>query len=71
MTIGTLSFNSKANQAKVYTYLRNCSILSEKRTKSRGDHHLLIHVPPDRTWPGILQGLQAQGFPGWLNLGVE
>lgn len=70
MTIGTLAFSTKAQQAKAYTYLRNCSILAEKRTKSRGDHHLRVHVPTSRTWPGIVQSLAAQGF-SFLNLGSE
>lgn len=68
--IGTLSFNTKANQAKVYSYLRSCSILAEKRTKSRGDHHLRVHVPAGRTWGGMVQSLAAQGY-SFLNLGSE
>jgi len=68
--IGTLSFNSKSDQMAAYRYLRNRSILAEKRTKSRGDHHLRVHIPKDRTWPSMVQSLAVQGF-SFLNLGAE
>jgi len=70
MTIGTLSFSTKKAQNKCWQYLRNCSILSEKRTKSRGDHHLRVHVPVNRTWHGMVQSLVAKGFP-FTNLGTD
>lgn len=68
--IGVLQFNTKSSRDKVYNHLRACSILSEKSTKSRGDHHLRVHIPTNRTWPGIVQALQAQGFT-FLNYGAE
>lgn len=70
MVIGTLQFNNKSAQNDAYNYLRNRCILAEKRTKGRGDHHLRVHVPIDRTWPGIVQALAAQGFI-FLNYGSE
>ena len=67
---GTLSFNTKPNRDKVYNYLRNCSILSEKRARGRGDHLLIIHIPTNRTWTGMVQSLAAQGF-SFVNYGTD
>lgn len=69
--IGTLSFNTKPNRAKVYNRLRDFSILSEMRNASRGNHHLRVYVPIGKTWSGIVHLLAMEGLFGWNNLGAQ
>lgn len=68
--ITSLSFSTAQEAVKARTYLRNCNVLSEAKTVSRGHHMLRVHLPVDQTCVTMQRVLRKKGF-NFMDYGTE